>query len=344
MNKEKQKNNNNLNNTIYNNILNNNCINDGDRLLVAVSGGSDSMALIHFLYTNIERFKNENNINYEIAVAHVNHMLRDESVEETKYVEKYCLNKNIRFFKTYIDINKISKEKNIGTEECARNLRYNFFNEICNSEGYNKIVLAHNKNDNVETIMLNILRGSGIKGLCGIEYNFKNLIRPLIEINKDEINKYCDDNNVKYYIDESNLENIYTRNKVRNQLLPYIKKDFNINFDECILRLSNLAKLDEDYFINYTNEIYNKLVVDKDENYIIINFKILLNEHLSIKNRIMRKIINELIKNLDGVENVHIKEMIRLIENNITGKKYILGNKFKITIIKKYTAKFESII
>ena len=343
MNKTNQ-NNNILDNKIYNNIIENDCISDGDKLLVAVSGGSDSMALIHFLYTNINKFKDINNINYEIAVVHVNHMLRDKAIEETNYVERYCLSKSIKFFKTYIDINKVCKEKGIGTEECARNLRYEFFNKICNEEGYNKIVLAHNKNDNVETILLNILRGSGIKGLCGMEYKFKNLIRPLLEISKDDINKYCSQNNVKYYIDQSNLENVYTRNKVRNELLPYIKKDFNINFDESILRLSKLAKLDEEFLNEYVNEIYNNLLIDKQDKYIIINYKILLSKHLSIKNRMMRKIINELINNLDGIESVHIKDIIRLLENNITSKKFILGNKFKVVILKKYTAKFERII
>ena len=339
-----KKDNNILDNEIYNNIINNNCINDGDKLLVAVSGGSDSMALIHFLYTNKDKFKKLNNINYEIAVVHVNHMLRDKAKEETKYVEEYCLSKDIKFFKTYIDINKISKEENIGIEECSRNLRYEFFNKVCIEKGYNKVVLAHNKNDNVETILLNILRGSGIKGLCGMEYAFKNLVRPLIEISKEEINEYCNSNNVKYYLDESNLDNSYTRNKVRNILLPYIKKDFNVNFDESIVRLSNLAKLDEEFFYEYINEIYSKLLLEKTEKYIVINFKDLSSSHLSIKSRIMRKIIYELINNLDGVENIHIKDIVKLLDNNITNKKFILGNKFKVTIIKKYTAKFEKII
>ena len=337
----KNKKNDILEKEIYNNIINCKCIENNDNILIGVSGGSDSMALLTYLNKSIDIFKKENNITYNIAVAHVNHMLRKESKEEMEYVENFCLERNIKFFKLEVDIFNLSKENNLGTEEFARKVRNEFFNDICEKYGYNKIALAHNQNDNVETIILNILRGSGIKGLCGIEYKFKNIIRPLIEITKDEINNYCDTQNVKYYIDKSNLENIYTRNKVRNEFLPYIKKEFNPNFDKTILRLSNLAKLDEDFLDEYTSKLLDKIIVTKNENEIIINTKSVLNEHLSIKNRIIRKVIYELLNNVDGVESVHIKEIIKLLENNITNKQFILGSKFKVTIIKKYTAKFK---
>lgn len=331
-----------LEKNIYNNIINNNCIEDNDNILIAVSGGSDSMMLLNYLYTFKDIFKNESNIKYNIAVAHVNHLLREESLEEMEYVEQFCLNRNIKFFKLEVDINKLCKQKNLGTEECARKVRYKFFNDICNEYGYNKIALAHNNNDNVETILLNIIRGSGTKGLCGIQYKFENLIRPLIEISKENINNYCELNNIKYYIDKSNFENNYTRNKVRNKLIPYLKEEYNNNFEEAIIRLSQIVRLDEDFFDNHTEELIKKYIINETDNEIIINFKNLINEHESIKNRIIRKIIYKLLNNVDGVEKIHVKDIIKLLESNITNKKFILGNKFTVIITKKNTAKFKT--
>lgn len=330
----------NLTQKIYNYIYNNKVISNNDKILVAVSGGSDSMTLLHFLINNRNVFL-ENGINYDIAAIHVNHMIRKESDEETQYVTKYCKANNIELFVLKTDILKESKKYSMGTEEYARKKRYEFFNEICIEKGYNKIALAHNSNDNVETILLNLIRGSGNKGLCGMDYKFRNIIRPLIEITKEENNEYCRLNSVKYYIDKSNFEDIYTRNKVRNNLIPLIKENYNPNFEKSILRLSSLAKEDEMFFEEYIDKLYIDILIEKKENYILFNFEKINLMQNSIKNRLMRKIIYEINNDLNGIESIHIKDIIKLLEKNITNKKYILGNKFEVIVFKKYIAKIE---
>ena len=136
------------------------------------------------------------------------------------------------------DVKKLS----ISCEEAGRNVRYDFFDEIFDKVGANKIAIAHNKNDNAETVLMNIMRGSGVSGLKGIEpIRNGKFIRPLIEIDRKSIEQYCVDENLNPKFDESNKENVYTRNKVRNLLIPYIEKEFNPNIIESISRLSDLA-------------------------------------------------------------------------------------------------------
>ena len=205
-------------------IKDNKLIENGDSIVIGVSGGPDSIALLDIL------LKMQNKINFKIYVAHINHMIRQEALEDQKYVEEYCKNKNIECFVKQEEVQKIALEQKIGTEEAGRNVRYKFFNEILEKTKSNKIATAHTKNDNVETVLMNIIRGAGTIGLKGIEPIRDNkYIRPLINVKREEIEQYCEKYNLKPRIDKTNMENIYTRNKIRNLLIPYIKKEFNPN-------------------------------------------------------------------------------------------------------------------
>ena len=170
-------------------------------------------------------------MNFEIVVAHVNHMLRgEEAIQDEKYVEDYCKKNQIKFYAQRIDVKEYANNNKMGTEEAGRKLRYKFFEEVMNLTNSNKIAIAHNKNDKIETMIMNILRGSGIAGLKGIEPQRDNkYIRPLIECERKEIEKYCEENNLNPRIDKTNFENDYTRNKIRNIVLPYIAKEYNPN-------------------------------------------------------------------------------------------------------------------
>lgn len=164
---------------IYNTIKKYNMISDKDKIVVAVSGGPDSMALLNTLY-NLK-----SNFNCELYVAHVNHMIRAVADEETEYVRAFCKIKEIPFFVKKVDVLKLSEQQKISTEEAGRNERYCFFEQIYNQVGANKIAIAHNANDNAETVLMNIIRGTGISGLKGIEPIRSNkYIRPLIETRK----------------------------------------------------------------------------------------------------------------------------------------------------------------
>lgn len=322
---------NNIINIVKNNIVENSLVKKGDKIVVAVSGGPDSMCLLDTLY----RLKDE--LEFSILVAHVNHGIRIESDLEKEYVEKYCKERNIPFFYLKVDVPKLSKEKKISEETCGRMVRYDFFEKVRQENNADLIAVAHNLNDNIETILLNQIRGCGLKGLIGMDFKFNNIIRPLLTIEKKDILVYNNELELHPCFDKTNEEDIYLRNKIRLQLIPYLQ-ELNPNFVTNISRMRNILKEDNDFIEEYTNIVFDKVIIKIDNSKIVFDFSKFMNEHKSIQKRIIRKIIEKKISNLDGIENIHVLDIIKLLNNNIKGKKYIIGNKFTIEIIKKNIA------
>ncbi len=305
-------------------------IEDGDKIILGVSGGPDSISMLDIL----RKIQQEGDIKFEIIVAHINHMIREEAEEEEKYVKKYCEKHKIKFYAKKINIIQIAKNNKIGTEECGRKARYDFFEEILQKNGANKIGIAHNENDKVETIIMNLLRGSGVTGLKGIEPKRENkYIRPLIECKRSEIEQYCEENNLNPCIDKTNFENEYTRNKIRNIIIPYIKKEFNPNIIETITRLSEIISEENDYLEKITQENYKKLLIVEQKGKIELKLRNFNELDKVIKNRIILYTIKKLLGSTQGIERIHIKDIIKLCEKNI-GNKYLTPNK-KIKILIK---------
>ena len=195
-------------------IKENNLINKGDVIVVGVSGGPDSITLL----TCLNKFKDYFEI--KIICAHINHLIRKDSTEDEQYVENMCKNMGIKCYVKRADVEKIAKEQKKGSEEVGRKIRYDFFDEVARKENANKIAIAHNMKDNAETMLLNIIRGSGLTGLEGIQAEeYGKYIRPLINCTREEIEEYCEKNNLQPRIDSTNKENIYRRNIIRNKLL-----------------------------------------------------------------------------------------------------------------------------
>ena len=305
-----------------------NLINERDKVVIGVSGGPDSICLLHILNSLKEELK------IELYVAHVNHMLREAADSETEYVKEICKKLNIECFIKKVDISKLAKELKQGSEEAGRNARYEFFNEVLEKTNSNKIATAHNSNDRAETVILNILRGSGLSGLKGIEVKRdEKYIRPLIEIEREEIEKYCEENKLNPKIDETNKESIYSRNKVRNELLEYIKKEFNPNIIKTINRLSQVATEENEYMQKITKQEYEKIST-KDNDIIILDLKKFNNLELVIKRRLILYTINEVIHTTNGIEKVNIEDIIKLCNNNI-GNKYLTPIKEIKVYVKK---------
>lgn len=324
-----------INNKVEETIIKNSLINNNDKIVVAVSGGPDSMCLLNVLCDLKNTFKEKYNICYELFVAHVNHMIREESEYEKEYVENFCKLKNTPFYYLKKDVKKISKELKISEEACGRMVRYDFFEEVREKTNSTIIATAHNLNDDVETILLNIIRGTGLNGLTGIDYKFKNIIRPLLDIKKSEINKYNEILNINPCIDKTNFENVYVRNKVRNILIPELESEYNSNIVNNLVRMKKLVKNDENFLKEYTEKVLKNCLIENNINSVKFKISVIINEHESIKLRIIREIINYKIGNLDGIENIHVQDILRLLENNIKGKKYIIGNKFTVEILGK---------
>ena len=316
-----------------------NMIENGEKVVLAVSGGPDSICMLDIL----NDIKNDEtiDINFEIVVAHVNHMIRKEAQEDEKYVKKYCEEKQIEFYSKSIDVQKMANNNKIGVEEAGRKARYDFFDEILERTNAQKIAIAHNKNDKVETVLMHILRGSGINGLKGIEAKRGKYIRPLIEFERSEIEEYCSKKNLQPRIDKTNFENEYTRNKVRNLLIPYIQKEFNPNLIQTIDRLSNLVAEEEKYMDKQVEKVYKEMLISESENEIQLRLKTFNIQEKVIKSRIILYTITRLFGNSKGLEKIHIEDIIKLCSNNI-GNKYLTPNKNIKILIKNHKIYFMS--
>lgn len=298
-----------------------NLIEPGDKIVLGVSGGPDSISMLNILNEIKEEFK------FEIYVAHVNHLIRKEAEDDERFVQEYCTRNNIKCFVKRIDVIKIANTKKIGTEEAGRNARYEFFEEVMEKVDANKIAIAHNVNDKVETIIMNLMRGSSISGLKGIEPIRDNkYIRPLIECERQEIEQYCEENKLDPRIDKTNFENDYTRNKIRNIVIPYIKKEFNPNIVETISRLSQIATDESDYIESQTDKIYKNLLIEKGNEQIVLNLKQFNQQEKVIKSRIILLATKQLMGSTKGIEKKHIEDIIKLCQNNI-GNKFLTPNK-----------------
>ncbi|MBR6613759.1 MAG: tRNA lysidine(34) synthetase TilS, partial [Clostridia bacterium] len=317
-----------------------NLIEDKDIIVIGLSGGPDSIFLIHALSALKPVIEKEKKITYRLHAAHINHKIREEAGYDENLAMEYATALGVPFHVLEIDVEAEAKKLKIGTEECGRRVRYDFFNKVKEELNATKIAVAHNAGDNAETIMLNFLRGAGIQGLSGMEYINKDIIRPILDIDKKDILEYLDENKIPYAIDKTNLENDYTRNKVRNDLLKKIEKEFNPNIITALNRMAKINKQDNEIILNAVETAYNNLGVKKDEDEIAIDTRKFNEYSDAMKFRLVRQIVMDLTGNVQNVEMIHVKDTCKLIEANITGKQYILGNKYKVVIVKKNTAVF----
>jgi len=285
-------------------------INENDRILVGLSGGPDSIFLLYILH---------NYFNNQLIIAHINHKLRgiDSDLDE-KFIRTISQKLKIPLYIIREDVKKLSTKNKKSIEEVGRDVRFSFFNKILKVENFNKIALGHNLDDNVETILINFIKGSGMKGLIGIPEKRDNIIHPIINIKKEEILKYLEENKIEYRIDKTNFETDYLRNKVKNYLLPIIEKEFNKNFKEKILSLSNILKVEDKFLDDLVENIKNDILKFEDD-FVKIDLKKLQNLHLSLKRRIIRKVIDHFNKDLREYSLDHIDKVISL-ENKKTGK------------------------
>ena len=306
-------------------------IENGDNIVIGVSGGPDSMALLNILIF----LKNNKKIDFDIFVAHINHGIRIEADEETKYVEDFCKKNDIECFIKREKVENLAKEEKIGTEEAGRKLRYSFFEEVAKKINANKIATAHNANDNAETVLMNLIRGTGTSGLKGIEAKRDDkFIRPLIEITRKEIEEYVQENKIDAKIDKSNSENIYTRNKIRNILIPLIQEEFNPNFITSLNRMSKIIKEENEYLDKQVENIYKEILIEEylgntvfeKQNAIMLDLKKFNKQDAVIKNRLVLYTINKLLGTSQNIEMIHILDIIKLCKNNI-GNKFLIPNK-----------------
>lgn len=285
---------------------------EGFGVLLAVSGGKDSMTMLDLF----NYFKYELKLN--LVVCHFNHSLRDDADRDEKFVKTQCEKYGLKFYSKKEDVLLYSNENKLSTEEGARFLRYKFFDEVKRIENLEYIATAHNKNDLAETVIMRILRGTGINGLIGIQSERGDLIRPILNFSRDEIEKYIEENNIPFVEDKTNFEELYLRNKIRLNLFPILKNEYNPRILDAISRLSNIAF---DYSTISREYIASKegLLCEFNKEKILVYIEKLKLQSRSFRNIMYREFFEFISKDPDGINYKIIEEIDNLIFSK-TGK------------------------
>ena len=304
-----------LKNKLKNTIEKFNLLNKEDKVLVAVSGGPDSISLLNILHE----------LGYNICTAHINHGIRENADNDERFVKEFCEIRNIPCFIKKVKLKEIKSD--MTTEELGRKIRYEFFDEIMKQENCTKIATAHNANDNAETVLMNMIRGTGLSGLKGIDISRDKIIRPLLEITRAEIEEYCEKENLNPCHDESNDETIYTRNKVRLELIPYIEKNINSNIVNNINRMAEIIAREEEYIKRQVDIAYGDTLIAEEEGRTVCNLKKFNQYDNVIQKRLIIRYITKTLGNAKDIERVHIEDILKLCKNNVGGK-YLTPNKY----------------
>ena len=295
-----------------------NLIESNDIIVVGFSGGPDSVFLVEML-KKLQHF-----FNFKIYLVHINHLLRGEDADsDENFSFEYAKKNNLEIFIKRIPVKEIAKEIGKTLEEVGREERYKFFSEIYEKVGATKIATAHNKDDQIETFLFRLIRGTSLQGLEGIKIKNNNVIRPISEIYKKDILEYLNKNEIQYKIDKTNFENEFTRNSIRLDLIPFIEERYNIKFKDKIFSL--IKEIREN---NQNNSLNLSDYTDSENRIILEKTKFLSNFD---KKNLLSLFLNK--KNIEVNRN-KIDEISSLIKSNGT-KKIDLDKSYRI--VKDYT-------
>lgn len=303
-------------NKVFDYIEHNNMFQENDYVVAGVSGGADSVCLLLML---IEISKI---IPLNIHVVHINHLIREDAGEDAAYVKELCEKYALEFTLVEKDVEAIAKKQHISTEEAGRNIRYEAFYKALNGKK-GKIAIAHNKNDCCETFLFNLFRGSSLKGLSGIRPVRDVIVRPILCLERSEIEEYLNRKQIKYCIDSTNLEDNYTRNKIRHHILNTAVQDISSlavsHISEACERINEAYELIQ----VLTDDAYNKCVVcqsykEKEERYYINKNEFEKNSD-AIQRYVIMEVISKAAKSRKDLEAVHI-EQVKLLMGRQCGK------------------------
>ena len=293
-----------------------NLIENDDIIVVGFSGGPDSVFLVEML-KKLQHF-----FNFKIYLVHINHLLRGEDADsDENFSFEYAKKNNLEIFIKRIPVKEIAKEIGKTLEEVGREERYKFFSEIYEKVGATKIATAHNKDDQIETFLFRLIRGTSLQGLEGIKIKNNNVIRPISEIYKKDILEYLNKNEIQYKIDKTNFENEFTRNSIRLDLIPFIEERYNIKFKDKIFSLiKEIRENNQNNSLNLSDytDSENRIILEKTKFLSNFNKKNLLSLFLNKKNiEVNRNKINEissLIKN-NGTKKIDLDKSYRIVKD-----------------------------
>lgn len=282
----------------------------GESVIVGVSGGADSVCLYKIL------LELKNYFDIDIIAVHIHHGIRgDEADRDMKFVENMCKNDGVKFKCYKYNVPEYAKANGLSEEEAGRMLRYKAFDEVAKeliSNGRSvKIAVAHNRNDSAETFIHNLCRGSGLKGLAGIPYKNGSIIRPVLCLTREEIERYLSEHKIEHIDDSTNFTEDYTRNKIRHRVLPYLNENINDNSISHICQAADELREIEDYLSEITNYAYENIVSEHNK-CIYINRKALADEKEIIQKRVVRVCIEKAAGKLKDITRKHVEDVIDL--------------------------------
>lgn len=286
----------------------------GQKVLIGVSGGPDSLALLHFLWSR------ESAWNIRVMAAHVDHMFRgEESLEEAKFVEEFCKEKSIPFIWKQINMPAIIKETGKNGQLASRENRYAFYKETMDKYDISLLALGHHGDDQIETILMRLTRGSSAKSRAGIPFSRPfgpgRLFRPFLCLEKQEIEEYCNRHMLSPRRDPSNDKEVYSRNRFRKHVLPFLKQE-NPNVAAHFRRFSEETEEDEAFLMSATESVWNKVVKSQRENEITVDIDAFLSIAISLQRRCIHLILNYLYKEkLSSLSALHTNQIIALFQN-----------------------------
>lgn len=287
----------------------------GDRVLVALSGGPDSVALLYGLLALQAEF------DLKLYVAHLNHKLRGkESNEDERFVKELTGQLKLKFFSKRIDVKKEAKKRKLSIEECARQVRYQYLEKLAERIKATKIATGHQADDQAETFLMRLLRGAGGAGLSGIRPKRGKIIRPLIQIKREEIEKFLKASRIPYRLDSSNYLTDYFRNKIRLSLLPLIKEKFSPKIVDILNRTADIISGQQEYVEKISEQILQNIGM-KRRNTIILASQEFISYDICLQREIIRLCVRELEGDLNQLTYESVERALNLTHQKKSGKK-----------------------
>ena len=284
----------------------------GDRLLVAVSGGPDSVALLHVLCDLKASY------GLEIGVAHMNHGLRGDAADHDEtFVRSLSRDMALPFYSVKKDVAIYGKKKKLSLEEAGRQLRYAFLGETAERENFHRVALGHTADDNAELVLMQLFRGSGTLGLGGIPpVRDERFVRPFIHVYKQELKAFLTGRRLPYVTDQSNGDDRFTRNRIRNRLIPMLQSSFNPNITATLNRFSAIVRCEEDWIEQTILPVFQGIVIDQTDTALKLDRSKLAALHPAVKRRVMRKAIGHVHGDLKRITLAHVDMTLDLCETD----------------------------